>query len=101
MVTGTPILGDTIQRLIDIGAGQHAENLNNEITDKTTEDLIDYYRDKGYPRLEEMFTAQAEEQGLSNKDMRDAQFQEEILERASTNYSSAIHDSEGSTGDRD
>ncbi|MBW1596362.1 DUF6571 family protein [Streptomyces sp. JJ38] len=101
LVTGTPIFGDTIQRLIDIGAGQHAENLNNEITDKTTEDLIEYYRSKGYPRLEEMFTVQAEAQGLGNEDMRDVPFQEEILERASTNYSSAIHDSEGSTGDRD
>ncbi|MCZ7413165.1 DUF6571 family protein [Streptomyces sp. WMMC897] len=98
LVTGTPILGDTIQRLIDIGAGQHAENLNNEVTDKTTEELIAHYSKNGYPRLEQMFVERADQVGLDTPDMRKEPFQNQVLGEASDGYSFGIDDAEGSTG---
>ncbi|WP_340559803.1 DUF6571 family protein [Streptomyces sp. GSL17-111] len=99
-VTGIPIIGDTAQRLIDVLAGHHAADLNEEVTNKTTEQLIEYYREDGAPRLERMFVARAEQVGLSRDDMNSESFQVDVLENAALRYSFAIGDTDGSIGGR-
>ncbi|MFV0133311.1 DUF6571 family protein [Streptomyces sp. HMX87] len=64
-VTGFPVIGDSVQRLIDIGTGKEAEALNNEVSNRTREELIKYYEDHGYPRLRSMLHEHAKEVGVS------------------------------------
>ncbi|MBW1601522.1 hypothetical protein JJV70_05245 [Streptomyces sp. JJ66] len=99
-VTNLPIIGDTFQRLIDIGAGQSVENLNQEVANKTTEELIRNYVRDGYPRLESMFMAQSDQVGILGKDASDSDkpFQQDVLAEAKSEYSAAIGDAQGSTG---
>ncbi|WP_158239602.1 DUF6571 family protein [Streptomyces carminius] len=99
-VTGIPVVGDVLQRLVDIGTGQLAEGLNNEVSDKATEELIQQYRRDGYPRLESMIQRQAAQSGMSDEELGDGRlgFQRVILAMAKHEYSAAIHDSQGSTG---
>ncbi|MCZ7432394.1 DUF6571 family protein [Streptomyces sp. WMMC1477] len=101
-VTAIPIVGDSLQRLIDIAAGQHAENLNNELADRTRGELISYYREEGYPRLEELFKERGRQVGLSVEEMSNEKkpFQQIILDESSSAYAFGIGDSEGSTGGR-
>ncbi|MFP8960817.1 hypothetical protein ACLIYP_09665 [Streptomyces nanhaiensis] len=99
-VTAIPVFGDTLQRLVDIGTGHVAEDLNNEISDKTTEDLIKHYSTKGYPRLEEMMVERAVQTGIPRSELgpADSAFQRVITADARQEYSAAIHDAQGSTG---
>ncbi|MDJ1133370.1 DUF6571 family protein [Streptomyces iconiensis] len=71
-VTGIPYVGDSVQRLIDVGTGQHAAALNQDVTNKTREQLIEYYSDHGYPRLRDMLEERARETGVPQADLQDA-----------------------------
>lgn len=85
-VTGIPYVGDSVQRLIDIGTGERAAALNDEATTRTRAELIDYYSENGYPRLRDMLEARARETGLP---------QAEILDSGSR-YGDIKHDAESS-----
>ncbi|WP_125503921.1 DUF6571 family protein [Streptomyces sp. WAC 01438] len=65
-VTGLPVIGDTFQRLIDIGTGKEAEALNNEVSNRTREELINHYEEKGHPRLQNMINEHAQHVGVSS-----------------------------------
>ncbi|MFP8887240.1 hypothetical protein [Streptomyces mangrovi] len=102
LFTNIPIVGDSIQRFIDIGTGRLAEDLNGEIEDKTTEELIRHYSTHGLPRLEKIFILRAEDVGLSEYDLSDggSDFHESVLTEVERDYSSAIHGAQGATGTR-
>ncbi|GAA4656763.1 hypothetical protein GCM10023347_03400 [Streptomyces chumphonensis] len=99
LVTGTPIFGDAIQRLIDIGAGENAEALNKEVADKTTEELIEHYTKNGLPRLEKMFNLRGKQVGMSDPELGEGDFQRVVLDEVLSRYSAGHTDSGGSTGD--
>ncbi|MCG3041023.1 hypothetical protein L7D48_10695 [Streptomyces sp. S1A] len=103
LFTNIPIVGDSIQRFVDISTGKIAEGLNEDVANKTTEELIRSYSTQGLPRLERMFVLRGEEVGLSEYDLSDGRsnFQESILTEAERDYSSAIHGAQGATGQRD
>lgn len=98
--TNIPIVGDSVQRLVDIGTGKMAEGLNEEVSNRTTEELIRHYSTNGLPRLENMFVSRGEEVGLTEYDLSDgkSEFHEFILTEAGRDYSSAIHGAQGATG---
>lgn len=101
-VTAVPVFGDALQRLVDVGTGQYAEQLNDEVSNKTTDELISVYRREGYPRLEEMLHIRAEQVGISEEDLASPEkaFQSMIMNDAGSEYSMALGDAEGAMGDR-
>jgi hypothetical protein len=99
-VTGLPVLGDTIQRLIDIGTGQHAEALNNAVSDKTKEELIGLYNKDGYPRLESMLNEQAKSLQIPPGDVASGGTRMGALSTAASNaYASGVGHTKSSAGE--
>ncbi|OII61098.1 hypothetical protein BJP40_07015 [Streptomyces sp. CC53] len=100
-VTGLPVFGDTIQRMIDIGTGKHAEELNNEVAEKTKEQLIEQYKKDGYPRLERMINTHAESLMISPDVIKERDGRlGEIRAWAESSYGAGLNSAEGSTGER-
>ncbi|MFE0604098.1 DUF6571 family protein [Streptomyces sp. NPDC058892] len=99
-VTGIPVIGDSLQRMIDIATGKQAEGLNNAVTDATKEQLIDHYGKYGYPRLRQMLSEQALDVGvpadyITGLDNRMGR----INESAKNSYQSGLGSAQGSTGE--
>ncbi|MCT2591065.1 hypothetical protein LHJ74_14290 [Streptomyces sp. N2-109] len=100
-VTAVPIVGDTLQRLVDIGTGHYAEGLNGSVADKSKEDIIKEYAENGYPRLSEMIEKQAESVGVTDNEMHDSGTRGALLLQSSgQSYASGLGAAEGSTGER-
>ncbi|WP_236239694.1 PPE family protein [Streptomyces sp. CC228A] len=100
-VTGIPVVGDTIQRMIDIGTGKHAEALNNDVAGKTKEQLIEHYERNGYPRLEQMINTRAESLMISQEDIKSREGRLGDIRRwAESSYGMGINRAEGSAGER-
>ncbi|MEU7568929.1 DUF6571 family protein [Streptomyces fradiae] len=100
-VTGIPVVGDSLQRMVDIATGQHAESLNNAVANKTKEELITYYQEKGYPRLQEMLNTRAEVVGVPPAQVADTSGRYgNISEWSEGAYGNGINRSKGSTGEQ-
>ncbi|AXK33156.1 hypothetical protein DVA86_11360 [Streptomyces armeniacus] len=99
-LTMVPGAGDTFQRLLDIGAGQEAENLNNDVADKTKEQLITEYEERGYPRLREMIHEQARATGISDSEiMATGRGVGDLRGEANSWYNNGMGNARGSTGE--
>lgn len=68
-LTGIPYVGDSVQRIVDIGTGQHAAALNEAVENRTRQELIEYYAKNGYPRLREMIDERAKEVGVPDAEI--------------------------------
>ncbi|MFJ6612430.1 DUF6571 family protein [Streptomyces sp. NPDC091289] len=99
-VTGIPVIGDSLQRMIDIGTGMRAENLNDAVTDATKEKLISYYAQNGYPRLELMLVEHAAEVGVPDDYIKNTHNRMgRISESAGNAYERGLGSAQGSTGE--
>ncbi|MEU3192142.1 DUF6571 family protein [Streptomyces sp. NPDC006992] len=101
-LTGIPYVGDSAQRLVDIVAGKHAESLNDAAGDKTRQELIDFYSEKGYPRLQQLLTRRAIDVGISENEIKDSgSGMGDLLGDAQDWYGTGITNSKSSTGGTD
>ncbi|MGW7517253.1 hypothetical protein ACWGJ2_16855 [Streptomyces sp. NPDC054796] len=99
-LTPIPYVGDAAQRIVDIGTGQQAADLNSEVTDKTREQLIDHYTKNGYPRLEEMIERRADDVGVTRAEkMTEGGRYADLQDEAEGGYGKGIGDSKGFTGE--
>lgn len=98
--TQIPVVGDGIQRLVDIGTGQHAESLNNGVSERTKAELIEHYREEGRPRLTEMIEKQAEQVGVTDDELHGSGTRgARLIQESGQSYNSGLGDAEGSTGE--
>ncbi|MCH0542601.1 hypothetical protein I3F58_24190 [Streptomyces sp. MUM 203J] len=99
-VTGIPVIGDSIQRMIDIATGRQAEELNNALADKTKEQLIEHYNKHGYPRLRDMINRQAETLLIPKDEMTPTGSRAGSLRTAASNsYTTGIELTQGAAGE--
>ncbi|MBN3928770.1 hypothetical protein IQ279_03775 [Streptomyces verrucosisporus] len=100
-VTGIPVVGDVFQRLVDIGAGEELDKVNVEADDKYEEELIKYYQQNGYPRLERALAEKAFDLGLPKSYLTDEEegvFTVKITPWAAGGYNHGIGQARGSIG---
>ncbi|GAB2833162.1 hypothetical protein [Streptomyces daliensis] len=98
-LTPVPVVGDGLQRLVDVGAGLYAEKLNNDVTDQTKAELISSYEEKGQPRLTRMVEKQAEAVGVTNGEMHDSGTRgARLLQSSGQSYAAGLGAAEGATG---
>ncbi|WP_141693601.1 DUF6571 family protein [Streptomyces sp. PTY087I2] len=100
-VTGLPFFGDGIQRMIDIGTGKEAEELNNAATGRAREELIKYYDENGYPRLNRMLSRHISEVGIPPEQvMEKGSRVSELTGTARGAYGDGLDSADGSTGEQ-
>ncbi|MYR81168.1 hypothetical protein K7395_11605 [Streptomyces filamentosus] len=99
-ITGLPVIGDSLQRLVDIGTGMQAETLNNAITNGTKAELIEHYEKHGYPRLTNMLNERAKTVHAPPEEISDSKGRMgDIRASAGSSYSQGIGSAQGSTGE--
>ncbi|MDH2412127.1 hypothetical protein ACG5V6_21580 [Streptomyces chitinivorans] len=100
LVTEIPILGDSMQRLVDVETGKEVEDMNKEVADKTTDELVKYYREKGYPSLSAALQERAIQVGLPKDYIYGDEegFNSIVAPSAKTSYGDAVDDTRNAIG---
>src|SRR5690606_18192275 len=100
-VTGLPVIGDSLQRLIDIGTGKEAEALNNEISNRTREELISHYEKNGHSRIRNMINEHAHDMGFSEDQITQTGGRiSEVTSTARGSYYDGLGGSKAATGEQ-
>lgn len=100
-VTGLPFVGDALQRMIDLGTGKEAEALNNAVGNRTREDLISQYQKDGYPRLQSMLNAHAQNVDVTPKEIVETGGRmSQVHKEARGAYGDGLDGADGSTGEQ-
>lgn len=98
-LAAVPYVGADAVRLVDIGTGHEAADLNADVKGRTREELIDRYTHEGYPRLEDMVQERARQVGVGEGETGHGSRYQDLLDQAEGSYGTGINDAEGYTGE--
>ncbi|MGK5547251.1 hypothetical protein ACSNOH_21320 [Streptomyces sp. URMC 127] len=98
-LTLIPYAGDSIQRYVDVGTSEYANNLNDKVTAKSKDELINLY-DEGQKELEAMLIKRAEALDVKPHELKVAGGRgQDLLTQAGYGYADGIGRSRRSTGE--
>ncbi|MFJ9821456.1 DUF6571 family protein [Streptomyces sp. NPDC101151] len=67
-ITGIPIVGDTMQRLVDVGTAEYMNDLNAQVDKETREHMADHFSN-GRRQMDAMLEQQALDMGMKREDL--------------------------------
>lgn len=90
-VSRIPIFGADLDRATYFTTRDLAEQMNNETTDKTREEIISHYERKGLPRIKKIIEARADQLGVDPKDLRgNISLGSKLLSQIHNSYGAAL-----------
>ncbi|MFH8776225.1 DUF6571 family protein [Streptomyces sp. NPDC017958] len=67
-ITGIPLVGDTMQRLVDVGTAEYMNDLNAHVDKETRENMADHFSN-GRRQMDAMLEQRAVDTGVSRADL--------------------------------
>ncbi|MFF9347743.1 hypothetical protein [Streptomyces sp. NPDC014734] len=100
-MTPIPIVGDAIQRLVDVGTAEYLQGANAEVDRKTREAMVDHF-DNGQREMDTLLERMALRRGLTKDelDLSPGEFEDNIQRLAEEWYQHGIKDSDLKMGER-
>ncbi|MEU1896104.1 DUF6571 family protein [Streptomyces pristinaespiralis] len=100
-VTGIPLVGDSIQRMVDIGTAQYLGEENAKVDKQVREDLVKHF-DYGQKEMDSLLEQMARSKGLEPEelDMSPGEFEDNIQRINEEWYQHGLKDSDMKMGER-
>ncbi|SER34954.1 DUF6571 family protein [Streptomyces qinglanensis] len=99
-VSRIPMLGPELDRVTFLTTREISENMNDDIKDKTREELIENYENDGYPRLAKIIEKRADDLGIAREDFHGEKARgSTLLSNAHSNYVTGLGGAEAAMGD--
>ncbi|RGD58872.1 hypothetical protein DR950_14765 [Kitasatospora xanthocidica] len=90
-LTPVPVVGDFVQRMVDVGTSEWANGLNSKQDQETQADLSKMFN-SGENQLKQMIVAKAEEAGLTNAEIAStAGVPQKLLHDVSDSYGTGVN----------
>ncbi|WP_240661317.1 MULTISPECIES: hypothetical protein [unclassified Streptomyces] len=100
-VTGIPLVGDSIQRMVDVGTAQYLGEENTKVDKQVREDLVKHF-DYGQKEMDSLLEQMARSKGLEPEelDMSPGEFEDNIQRLNEEWYQHGLKDSDLKMGER-
>ncbi|WP_406174092.1 hypothetical protein [Streptomyces sp. NBC_00996] len=100
-ITGIPLVGDTVQRLVDVGTAEYMNDLNSQVDKETRENMADHFSN-GRRQMDAMLEQRALDTHMNREslDLSPGEYEDNLQALEESWYNLGIKGADQAMGER-